>query len=47
MAKAARLLGITERLMGIRVKTFGIDMRRLSVSLPPTHEKTSDFKKSI
>ena len=28
-AKAARALGITERLMGIRVKHFGIDWRRL------------------
>jgi Nif-specific regulatory protein len=28
MAKAARLLGITERLMGLRVKKHGIDSRR-------------------
>jgi transcriptional regulator with GAF, ATPase, and Fis domain len=28
-AKAARVLGITERLMGLRVKRLGIDWRRL------------------
>jgi Nif-specific regulatory protein len=28
MAKAARILGMTERLMGLRVKKHGIDSRR-------------------
>jgi Nif-specific regulatory protein len=31
MAKASRLLGITERLMGIRVKSFEIDPNRFSI----------------
>lgn len=30
MAKAARTLGISERLIGLRVKSFGIDLRRFS-----------------
>jgi Nif-specific regulatory protein len=30
MAKAARELGISERLIGIRIKTFGIDLARFS-----------------
>ncbi len=30
-AKAARILGITERLMGLRVKKYGIDPRRFKV----------------
>jgi len=30
MAKAARVLGITERLIGIRIKAFGIDPQRFS-----------------
>lgn len=29
MAKAARNLGISERQMGLRIKKFGIDYRRL------------------
>ncbi len=33
MAKAARLLGVTERLIGIRVKTFGIDLQRFSAPI--------------
>lgn len=32
-AKAARALGITERLMGIRVKKYGIDSRRFRTSM--------------
>jgi len=28
MAKASRILGMTERLMGLRVKKHGIDSRR-------------------
>jgi Nif-specific regulatory protein len=28
MAKAARALGMTERLMGLRVKKHGVDYRR-------------------
>jgi Nif-specific regulatory protein len=34
MAKAARTLGITERLMGLRAKKHGIDFRRFRVSRP-------------
>jgi Nif-specific regulatory protein len=30
MAQAARTLGISERLIGLRVKSFGIDLRRFS-----------------
>lgn len=38
MAKAARVLGITERLMGIRVKSFGIDTQRFSDHITPMNE---------
>jgi transcriptional regulator with GAF, ATPase, and Fis domain len=40
-AKAARALGITERLMGIRVKRLGIDWRRLRTSRKREAENTA------
>ena len=40
-AKAARALGITERLMGIRVKRLGIDWRGLRTSRKRVAEHTA------
>lgn len=40
-AKAARALGITERLMGIRVKRLGIDWRGLRTRQRRTREHTT------
>lgn len=40
-AKAARALGITERLMGIRVKRLGIDWRGLRTSRKHPREHTA------
>jgi Nif-specific regulatory protein len=47
MAKAARELGVTERLMGIRVKAFDIDPERFSVATLPAHEKPEKFRKAV
>jgi Nif-specific regulatory protein len=47
MAKAARELGVTERLMGIRVKAFDIDPERFSVAPLPAHEKPEKFRKAV
>jgi Nif-specific regulatory protein len=47
MAKAARELGISERLMGIRVKAFDIDPERFSVATLPAHEKPEKFRKAV
>ncbi len=42
-AKAARALGITERLMGIRVKRLGIDWR----GLRPRHQREAITPKRL
>ena len=40
-AKAARALGITERLMGIRVKRLGIDWRSLRIRRKDSAARTA------